>query len=219
LKRTFGVIGLGKFGFYVAKTLSEAGMEVIAMDRDPEKVRQVSDFVTHAYIADALDEKALEESGILTADTVIVSIGTNVEASILIAVMLLKRGVKEVVAKAINPLHGEVLSKLGVSRVVYPEREMAVKLARMLLISGMVAEIPFARGYSIFEIEAPERLVGRSLRELDLRKRYGINVLAIKRGEEVLVNPSADDVLAEGDILLVLGSEENVRKMSEAHVP
>ncbi|MDQ7082904.1 MAG: TrkA family potassium uptake protein [Aquificota bacterium] len=103
MKRTFGVIGLGKFGFYVARTLSEAGMEVIAMDKDPEKVRQVSDFVTHAYIADALDEKALEESGILTSDTVIVSIGTNVEASILITVMLLKRGVREVVAKAINP--------------------------------------------------------------------------------------------------------------------
>jgi len=213
VKKTFGVIGLGRFGYHVVKTLAEAGAEVIAVDKDPDKVRSVSDFVTHAYVADALDERALEESGVFTADTVVVSIGQNIEASILVTVLLIDRGVKEVVAKAINPLHGEVLSRLGVRRVVYPEMEIAVKLARSLLITGVVAEIPFAKGYSIFEIEAPKGLTGYSLKELDLRNRYGVNVLAIKRKEEVVVNPSASERIAPGDVLLVLGSEENIMRM------
>jgi len=215
VKKVFGVIGLGRFGFHVAKTLAESGAEVIAIDKDADRVRQISELVTHAYMADALDEKALEESGIFTADTVIVSIGVNIEASILVTVLLMNRGVKEVVAKAINPLHGEVLRRLGVKRVVYPEMEMAVKLARSLLITGMLEEIPFAPGYSIFEIKASPKLINKTLKELDLRNRYGINVLALKRGDEVIVNPSAKDVILHGDVLLVLGSEESVQKMAE----
>ncbi|RLJ70651.1 trk system potassium uptake protein TrkA [Hydrogenivirga caldilitoris] len=215
MKKIFGVIGLGKFGFHVVKTLAEAKVDVIAIDKDPDRVRQVEEFVTHAYVADALDEKALEESGIFTADTVIVSIGQNIEASILVTVLLLNRGVKDIIAKAINPLHGEVLNRLGVKRVVYPEMETAVKLARSLIITGMVAEIPFAPGYSIFEIRAPERLTGKSLAELDLRKKHGITVLAIKRGDKVLVNPSAKDVIEDKDLLLVLGSEESVHSIVE----
>ncbi len=214
MRKVFGVIGLGKFGYHVAKTLAEAGAEVIAVDKDPDKVKKISDLVTHAYIADALDEKALEESGIFTADTVVISIGVNIEASILVAVILLGRGVREIVAKAINPLHGEVLRRLGVSRVVYPEMEMGIKLGRSLLIGGMLEEIPFAPGYSIFEIKAPHRITGRTLKELDLRKKYGITVLAIKRGEEVIVNPSARDEIRGGDVLLILGSEEKIANLS-----
>ena len=214
MKRVFGVIGLGRFGYHVAKTLAEAGVEVIAIDKDPDKVRQVSDLVTHAYIADALDEKALEESGIFTADTVVISIGVNIEASILVTVILLGRGVKDIVAKAINPLHGEVLSRLGVKRVVYPEMEMGVKLARSLLIGGVLEEIPFAPGYSIFEIKAPRRITGKTLKELDLRRRYGITVLVIKRGDKVIVNPSATDRIEPDDVLLVLGSGEDVTDLS-----
>jgi trk system potassium uptake protein TrkA len=122
--------------------------------------------------------------------------------------------VKEVIAKAINPLHGEVLKRLGVKRVVYPEMEMAVKLARSLLITGMLEEIPFAPGYSIFEIRAPRKLVNKSLKDLDLRNKYGINVLALKRGDRVVVNPSAKDVIREGDVLLVLGNEESIQRIS-----
>ncbi len=215
MKRIFGVIGLGRFGFHVAKTLAEGGAEVIAIDRDEDKVKQISDLVTYAYIADALDEKALEESGIFTADTVIVSIGTNIEASILVTVMLLNRGVKDIVAKAINPLHGEVLRRLGVSRIVYPEKEIAVKLARSLLITGVLEEIPFAPGYSIFEIKPTQSMIGKTLREIDLRRRYGITVLAIKRGDEVIVNPSAENSIDAEDVLLVLGNEEKLASLSE----
>ncbi len=214
MSKVFGVIGLGRFGYHVARTLAESGAEVIAIDKDPDKVKQVEDLVTHAYIADALDEKALEESGIFTADVVVVSIGVNIEASILVTVILLGRGVKEIIAKAINPLHGEVLRRLGVSRVVYPEMEIGIKLARSLLIGGMLEEIPFAPGYSIFEIKAPDKLIGKTLKELDLRRRFGITVLAIKRGDKVIVNPSAKDSVEAGDVLLVLGSEGSVTGLS-----
>ena len=214
MSRVFGIIGLGRFGFHVAKTLAEEGAEVIAIDKDEERVKQISELVTHAYIADALDERALEESGIFTADTVILSIGANIEASILVTVILLNKGVKDIVAKAINPLHGEVLRRLGVKRIVYPEMEIAVKLAKSLLIAGVMEEIPFAPGYSIFEMKAPSNMVGKTLRKLDLRRKHGITVLAIKRGDEVLVNPSADDKVEEGDILLILGSEENLASIS-----
>ncbi len=214
MKKVFGVIGLGKFGFYVAKTLAEAGAEVIAIDKDEDKIRKISDLVTHAYLADALEEQSLEEAGILSADTVVISIGENIEASILVTMLLIGRGIKEVIAKAVSPLHGEVLKRLGVARVVYPEKEIATRLARSLLVTGVLEEIPFAPGHSIFEIKAPINLINRTLKEADLRRRYGINVLAIKRGNKVIVNPSAEEKILKGDVLLILGSEESLLTLS-----
>ncbi|NPA33176.1 MAG: TrkA family potassium uptake protein [Aquificae bacterium] len=215
MRRVFAVIGLGRFGFYVAKTLAQLGAEVIAVDLDENKVKQIADYVTHAYVADALDEKALEEAGIFNADVAVVSIGQNVEASIFVVVILKEKGVGEVVAKAINTLHGKVLEKLGVARVVYPEMETAVKLAHTLLLRGLVDEIPFAPGYSIFELKAPPDFEGKTLRELDLRRRYGITVIAVKKPDgNVVVNPSGDYLVERGDVLLVLGSEESVLKLA-----
>ncbi|NPB07391.1 MAG: TrkA family potassium uptake protein, partial [Aquificae bacterium] len=214
MKRIFGVIGLGRFGFFVAKTLAELGAEVIAIDKDEQRVRQIAELVTYTYVADALDERALEEAGIFNADTVVVSIGQNVEASIFVVVILKERGVREIVAKAVNQIHGKVLEKLGVKRVVYPEMETAVKLAHSLLIQGVVEEIPFAPGYSIFELQAPESFYGKTLKELDLRRRYGITVIAIKKRDgRVKVNPSGEDRIEEGDTLLVLGNEEALMRL------
>ncbi|MDQ7038090.1 MAG: TrkA family potassium uptake protein [Aquificota bacterium] len=184
------------------------------MDRDEERVKQVSDFVTRAYIADALDEKALEEAGIFNADTVVVSIGENIEASILVAVLLINRGVREIVAKAVNPLHGEVLRRIGVPRVVYPEREVAVRVAKSLLIEGMVEELPLAPGVNLYEIKAPRKITGRTLKDLDLRNRYGVNVVAIKRGGRIIPNPSAEDRIEEGDLILILSREEDLRRLT-----
>jgi len=216
LKRIIGVIGLGRFGFFVAKTLAELGAEVIAVDKDEQKVRQIAELVTYAYVADALDEKALEEAGIFNADAVVVSIGQNVEASIFVVVILREHGVKEVVAKAVNEIHGKVLERLGVKRVVYPERETAVKVAHSLVVRGLVSEVPFAPGYSIFELKAPPFFVGKTLRELDLRRRLGITVVAIKSKEgKVKVNPSGDDEIREGDSLLVLAGEESLKRLGE----
>ncbi len=206
----FGVIGLGRFGFNVAKTLAEGGAEVIACDIDEEKVKQISELVHQAFILDATDEKALKESGIANADTVIVSIGENIEASILVVVQLMELGVKEIIAKAVNPLHGRILERLGVSRVIHPERDMAIRLAHSLLVGGFIEEIPIAENYSIFEMKPPQRLHNKTLKELDLRRKYDMTVLAIKRGDKFIVNPSAEEVIVQDDILVVLGRREKI---------
>lgn len=210
MKKVFGVIGLGRFGFNVAKTLAEGGAEVIACDIDEEKVKQISELVSSAFILDATDEKALKESGIANADTVIVSIGESVEASILVVVQLMELGVKEIIAKAVNPLHGRVLERLGVSRVIHPERDMAIRLAHSLLLGGFIEEIPITEEYSIFEMIAPEKFHNKALRELDLRKRYDMTVLAIKREEKFIVNPSGDEKILSKDILVVLGNKTKI---------
>ena len=212
--RTFGVIGLGRFGYYVARTLAQGGAEVIACDVDEEKVREVSEYVSLAYVLDATDAKALKESGIANVDTAVVSIGENIEASILIVVQLKELGVKEVVAKAITPLHGKVLEKLGVDRVVYPEKEMAIRVAHSLLAGEFIEEIPIGEKHSLFELKAFDFMLGKTLRDLDVRRRFGVSVLAIKRGENLIVNPVGDEKVLPGDILVVLGTTEQLSSMA-----
>ena len=212
--RTFGVIGLGRFGYHVARTLAQGGAEVIACDVDEEKVREVSEYVSLAYVLDATDAKALKESGIANVDTAVVSIGENIEASILIVVQLKELGVKEVVAKAITPLHGKVLEKLGVDRVVYPEKEMAIRVAHSLLVGEFIEEIPIGEKHSLFELKAFDFMLGKTLRELDVRRRFGVSVLAIKRGENLIVNPMGDEKVLPGDILVVLGTTEQLSSMA-----
>ncbi len=213
VKKVFGVIGLGRFGSSVAKLLAEAGAEVIACDIDEERVKAVSDLVSKAFILDATDEKALRESGIANVDVAIVSIGENIEASILIVVQLLELDVKEIIAKAATSIHGKILEKLGATRVIYPERDMAIRLAHSLIIGGFIEEIPFAEGYSIFEIKVPSYFINKSLKDLDLRKKYKITVLAIKREDNVIINPSAEEKFMENDVLLILGKAERVLKL------
>jgi trk system potassium uptake protein TrkA len=212
--KTFGVIGLGRFGYHVARTLAQGGAEVIACDVDEEKVREISEYVSLAYVLDATDAKALKESGIANVDTAVVSIGENIEASILIVVQLKELGVKEIVAKAITPLHGKVLEKLGVDRVVYPEKEMAIRVAHSLLVGEFIEEIPIGEKHSLFELKAFDFMLGKTLRELDVRRRFGVSVLAIKRGENLIVNPMGDEKILPGDILLVLGTTEQLSTMA-----
>ena len=212
--KTFGVIGLGRFGYYVARTLAQGGAEVIACDVDEEKVREISEYVSLAYVLDATDAKALKESGIANVDTAVVSIGENIEANILIVVQLKELGVKEVVAKAITPLHGKVLEKLGVDRVVYPEKEMAIRVAHSLLVGEFIEEIPIGEKHSLFELKAFDFMLGKTLKELDVRNRFGVSVLAIKRGENLIVNPMGDEKILPGDILVVLGTTEQLSTMA-----
>jgi len=212
--KTFGVIGLGTFGYHVARTLARGGAEVIACDVDEERVREVSEYVSLAYVLDATDAKALKESGIANVDTAVVSIGENIEANILIVVQLKELGVKEVVARAVNPLHGKVLEKLGVDRVVYPEKEMAIKVAHSLLVGEFIEELPIGEKHSLFELKAFDFMLGKTLRELDVRRRFGVSVLAIKRGENLIINPMGDDKILPGDILVVLGTTEQLSSMA-----
>ncbi|MEW5865257.1 MAG: TrkA family potassium uptake protein [Bacillota bacterium] len=210
LVRQFAVIGLGKFGASVARALAEMGHEVLAIDKDPDKIQHLADSVTHAVQADATDEEALRAIGIRNVDVAVVTIGQDIRASILASLILKEIGIGLVVAKAADELHGRLLEKLGVDRVVYPERDMGIRLANSLASSNILEYIELSPDYGVAEIVATEDFANKTLRDLNLRARYGANVVAIRSGDDVKVSPGADDRVHEGDILVVLGSTESL---------
>ncbi|MFW6287195.1 MAG: potassium channel family protein [bacterium] len=211
--KQFIVVGLGRFGSSVAKTLTENDYNVLAIDTDEERVQLIANEVTHAVEADATDEDALKTLGVRNFDVAIVSIGDNIHANILATLILKELGVPYVVVKAQDALHGKVLSKVGADRVVYPERDMGVRIAHNLISSNVLDYIEFAPDYSIVEIIATDNMEGKSLKELQFRSNYGVNVMAIKRGKELNVTPGANDKVIEGDVLIVMGKNENLDKL------
>lgn len=213
--KQFAVIGLGRFGSSLARTLSQMGYEVLAVDSDVERVNAVSDEVTYAVQADAMEEEALKSLGLRNFDAVIVAIGQEVKASILVTVMLKEMGVARVVAKANDELHGKVLQRVGADVVVFPERDMGVRLAHALVSRNIIDQIHLSPEYSIVEIVAPARFVGKTLEESALRKKYGVTVLAIRRNEEIIVSPGAGQVLREGDVLVIIGRDEKIKEIGE----
>ena len=214
--RQFAVIGLGRFGSAMASTLAELGQDVIGVDGDSERVRQLADIVTQAVELDATDERALRSVGIQDVDVAVVSIGENIESSLLVVMQLRELGVKAIVAKAVTPLHGRILEKLGVSRVIFPEREMAVRIAHGLVMPNVIDYIELSSDFSIVEVPAPEIFVGRTLKQLELRPKYGLTLIAIKRrpaeGAAQVTNiaPSAEETIRAGDVLSLLGSNERL---------
>jgi trk/ktr system potassium uptake protein len=221
MKKHFAVIGLGRFGFNMAKTLTEHGAEVIAIDISEERVKEVTDFVTYAVQLNAMDEKALRGVGVQDVDTVIVNIGENIEASILVVMILKDMGIKSIIAKAVTTLHGKVLEHLGVQRVVYPERDMAIRVAQSLTRPSILEQLNLSENYSIVELETPKHLTGKTLMDSQLRAKYGVNLIAIKRKiiekgviEEVWnVNPNPRDTMEEGDVLVLIGSNKDLEKL------
>ena len=215
-RRQFAVIGLGRFGSAMATTLSELGQDVIGVDGDAERVRQLADTVTQAVELDATDERALRSISIQDVDVAVVSIGENIESSLLVVMQLLELGVKSIVAKAVTPLHGRILEKLGVSRVIFPEREMAVRIAHGLVMPNVIDYIELSRDFSIVEVPAPDMFVGRTLKQLELRPKYGLTLIAIKRQpspsapQVTNISPSANETIQSGDVLSLLGSNERL---------
>lgn len=217
MKKNFVVIGMGRFGFSVARTLYEMGHDVLAVDSDEELVQEISPYVTHAVQIDATDESALKSLGISNMDAAIVAMGDDVKASILIALLCKELGAGMVIAKAQDALHGKVLSKMGVDRVVYPEREMGFRVAQSLASANILECIDLSEEYSIAEIEVLKEWDNRTLKELDLRKKFGINVMAIKNGEGGLnISPLGDDVIRQKDVLVVIGSMEDLQNLESA---
>lgn len=221
--RQFAVIGLGRFGFSVAKTLGGKNCQVLAIDIEEEKVQDISEFVTRAVQIDATDEKALKAVGIEDVDLAVVAIGA-IEASILITLSLKELGIKDIVAKAAGADHGKILERVGATRVIFPERDMGSRLVNSLLAPKILDYINLSDAYSILEMVPPRGFIGRSLREIDVRAKYGLNVIGIKKpakegrekaGERVNFSPKADDVIREGDVLIVIGPNENIEKMRE----
>jgi trk system potassium uptake protein TrkA len=220
-RKQFGVIGLGRFGSAMAMTLTELGHDVIGVDGDEARVQQLADVITHALQIDATDEKALRAAGIQDVDVAVVSIGENIESSLLVVMQLLELGIATIVAKAVTPLHGRILEKLGVSRVIFPEREMAIRIAHSLVMPNVIDYIELSRDFSIVEVPAPEAFVGRTLKQLELRPRLGLTLIAIKRqadgGAGVVTNiaPAADETIRDGDVLALLGSNERLNQLDQ----
>lgn len=212
MSRLYAVIGLGRFGSSVARTLSELGHQVLAIDIDSEKVQRIAPHVTHAMTADVTDIEAMKSTGVRNVDVAIITIASDMRSSIVGAVVLKELGVKSMVAKAPDELHGKVLERLGAEKVVYPERDGGARLARMLTSSNIIDQLDLDPNFSILEMLAPPALWDRTLAGANLRARFGIHVMVIKSESGMRVAPGADDVIHEGDILVVLGSNEQLQR-------
>jgi trk system potassium uptake protein TrkA len=212
--KQFAVIGIGRFGESMVKELTRLGYEVMAIDIDEEKINDTVEIATHAVQADSMDEDTLKALGIRNFDVVIVAIGNNIQSNILTTIMLKELGVKRVVAKAQNALHGRVLEKIGADLVIYPERDMAVKLARSLVSNNFLEQINLSSNYSIIELFTPVTFINKSLQEIGLRKKMRVTVLAIRRDEEVIVAPGPDEKLYKGDVIVALGSNDDLEIIS-----
>jgi len=218
-KRSFAVIGLGRFGSAMATTLAESGHDVIGVDGSEDRVRGLADLLTLAVQLDATDEKALLSAGIKDVDVAVVSIGENIESSLLVVTLLREIGIKNIVAKAVTPLHGRILEKLGVTRVVFPERETAIRLAHSLVMPNVLDYIELSSEYSIVDVPAPADFAGKTLKDIGLRSRFGLTTIAIKRssktsdGPMTNIAPGPDDVVHAGDVLSLLGSNERLGQL------
>lgn len=214
--KQFLIIGLGRFGASMARTLSEAGHEVLGVDSREDLVQDISGVITQAVQADATDEKVLRSLGAANFDIGVVAIGEDIQSSILCTLLLKELGIKYVIAKARNQLHGKVLKKIGADRVVFPERDMGVRVANNLVSTNLLDYIELSDDYSIMEFTAPSFVIGKSLEQLKLPTKFGINVLAIKRGpKDINITPRADDIITEGDILVLAGENKQLKRMEE----
>ncbi|NLV59961.1 MAG: TrkA family potassium uptake protein [Clostridiales bacterium] len=207
----FGVIGLGRFGFSLAETLADNGQEVLVLDNNESKVKLIQEKVRQAFLVHQQDKATLEEAGIQNCGTVIICIGEHVEASILTTLNVIELGVPRVIAKAISPEHGRVLEKIG-AEVVYPERDRAIRLANTLTSPRALDSIDLSGHYSISEIRLSEKLNGKSLLELEFRQRFGLNIIALVRGNETIVEITPELRLQTNDLIAVVGTRENIQK-------
>ena len=215
MKKNYIVIGMGRFGFSVARTLYELGNDVLAVDNDEELVESISPYVTHAVQIDAMDETSLRSLGLSNMDAAIVAMGDDVKASILVTLLCKELGAGMVIAKAQDALHGKVLSKVGADRVVNPERDMGIRIAQGLASSNILECIDLSDEYSVAEIQAFKEWHGKTLKNLDLRKTYGINVMAIKGDKKLNISPLSEDVIAPNDVLVVIGSIDDLQTLEE----
>ena len=207
----YGVIGLGRFGFNLAKNLCEMGREVIVLDNDPKKLKEIAEYTDNAFLIEEINKETLTETGITTCDTVIVGIGETIDTGILATLTVIQMGVKKVIAKAITAEQGYVLEKLG-AEVVYPEKDMAVRLAKRLVSPQTMEYISLSEEIDITEISLTQKVDMITVSRLDIRKKYGLNIIAIKHGESILTEITPDTVLHTNDNIVVIGKRANIEK-------
>ena len=211
----FAVIGLGNFGFYAAKALFEDGNEVLAVDTDKAKVQAIDPFCTEAIILDATDKEALRSLGLDNMDAVIVSTGTKISISILICLHLQESGVKKILAKALDDDHGKILKRVGATEIIHPERDMAIRVSKGLSRPNILDFIPLAEDFDLIQVGPPREFVGKSLMDLNLRAKYNVHIIAIKEmvPENFILVPSANFVIKDSDILVMLGKTADIKKI------
>ncbi len=215
MSELYGIIGLGRFGRSVAMRLIELGKDVICVDKDEALVKEVAEDIDNVYQVDCLDEKALKEIGMAEVDTAVVSIGENIEASIMTVAILHGMGIENIYAKAVNPLHGRVLARVGAKKVIFPEKEMGINLANSLAGIDVIQTLTVGKSYVFAKIKAPKKFFNKSIRELDIRNRFSVNVIGIERDGELDLNPMPTETIVDGDILMVIGKREDVERLSK----
>jgi trk system potassium uptake protein TrkA len=207
------VIGLGRFGSSVARELERLGHQVLAVDRNEQRVNDIAPDVTHALELDASDEEALRGAGAGDFNTAIVAISSDAEPSIFATMVLKRLGVRNVIAKAGSLLHGEILARVGADRVVFPERETGLRLAHSFNVPNVIDYLDVAPGFGIEKIRPPKSFVGRTLGELNLKDGLGLTPIALRRGQQVFVNPAREERVAEGDELILIGKDEKLGQL------
>ena len=209
----FGIIGLGRFGSALAIELASAGTDLLVIDRDEEKVRELRDYTENAYVVKNLDKKALTETGVQNCDVAVVCIGEHMDTSILTTLNLVSLGIPTVIAKATSIEHGEILEKLG-AEVVYPERDMAIRLAHRLEASKMLDYIQLSEKLNISKLIIPDRIVGKTVLSVNLRGEFGINIIAIENNGNLIETINPDYVFRKGDIMFTSGSKDSLDRLS-----
>lgn len=215
MRREFAVIGLGRFGGSICRELSNEGMKVLAIDTSEQRINEYKEIASLAVIADSTDENTLKELDIDKIDHVIVAIGDDIQASILTTVILADLGIKRITVKAQSDYHALILEKIGAHQVVHPERDMGKRLAHSLISSNILDYLELSDEHSMIEVRAGKSMLGKTLIELNIRAQYGCNVVAIRRGKTLNVSPSAEEKLAVGDILIVIGADKNLAKFEK----
>lgn len=212
-KKEYVVFGLGRFGNSIATTLAEGGCNVLVVDQNHDKVQEMADVVTYAVQGDVTDSELLEGLGISNFDGAIVAIGENLEASVMVTILAKELGIPYVMAKAQNELHSKILKKVGVDCVVFPEKDTGMRMAHKLIMGNYFNAIELSSKFSIMELDVPTEWDGHSLKDLNIRAKYNINVIGIKRESELDINPSPEKKLLQGDTLVVIGDNDVLNRL------
>lgn len=212
-KKTYAVFGLGRYGIAVAKELVENGMEVIAIDAEQKIVNDVAAYLPVCKCADVTDPEVISRLGISNIDTVIICMASNLEASVMAVTLCKEAGVKSVIAKCANEMHQKILLRVGADQVVFPENESGIRLAKNLLSSGFIDMISLSKDVSVIEIDVKDEWCGKNLIELNLRKKYGLNIVAFKKGENVNVNINPEQPLEAETTLIVIANIAKLGKL------
>lgn len=208
----FVIVGLGRFGSSLGRELVQLGYEVLGIDKDEEAVQEMSSVLTYAVSADCTDEETLRSLGVRNFDCGVVAIGDDIQSSILTTILLKDLGVKKVVAKAMSELHGRVLEKIGVDRIVYPERDMGIRVAHQLVSPNLLDYIELSKEYTIAELAVPQCLNGKSLHDINPRARFGCSIVAINKPGGIIIAPTATDVLTERDVMVIIGTNDQIEQ-------